>query len=109
MDNPSQFGFSLVAQIVEIVENAMNPACASNVAAYFCRTTFRQCQQVDDLWVPSLLCRDECERHYGKWQTCLNALGADPDAKNNFDRQMAAVVDTAALGSNVMFGRGACD
>jgi hypothetical protein len=85
----------------------MNPACASNVAAYLCRTTFRQCQLVDDFWVPSLLCRDECERHWGKWQTCLDALEADPDAKSNFDTQMAALADTAALGSNVMFGRGA--
>ena len=84
----------------------MNPVCASNVAAYICRTNFRQCQQVDDMWVPSLLCRGECERHWETWSTCLDALEADPGAKANFDRQMAAVVEGSALASSLFFGRG---
>ena len=84
----------------------MNSRCASNVAAYWCRTNFRQCQLVGDMWVPSLMCRSECEQHWESWSECLDALKADPDARASFDRQMVELADTSALGARILFGLG---
>jgi hypothetical protein len=99
LDNAASFlGFSLVSQLTDILNNALNPICASNAISLACHTAFKECKAVEDastgtqLWLPSLLCRSECDRHLEAWNTCLDNLENDPDAKRSFDTQMLAMV-----------------
>ena len=113
MDDDREGGVSVFGEMATIIESAMNPTCASNVMSLLCRTAFRECKQVQDeagsslIWMPSLMCRSECERHFETWNSCLNALEKDPDAKQHFDTQMAAVVlpfiCEPALAYNLLF------
>ena len=93
-DDPNHiYGFSLLGQLANIVENVMNPHCASNVISLFCHAAFKECRQVDGKgWVPSLLCRSECESHQEVWRECLSALGTDAETKGNFDDAMLELV-----------------
>ena len=92
-----------MGQLASIVENVMNPTCAANVVSLICHTWFKECKQVVDLtngskkWLPSLLCRSECERHWETWSTCLANLEKEPDAKDNFDLQMQDLVPQLVL------------
>jgi hypothetical protein len=99
-------GFSVIGQVASIIENAMNPTCASNVVSLFCRTAFRECKQARDFWFPSLLCRSECEKHWEIWKSCLDVIAADADAFRNFEAQMVKVIDSGATGASVLFGIG---
>ena len=91
-------GKSLVTQITDILKSAMNAKCSANVISLLCRSWFRQCVQIGDassgsqFWVPSLLCRSECEQHWNTWMKCLSDIGEDRDAKRKFDTQMLALV-----------------
>jgi hypothetical protein len=96
-DDPAT-GFSAVTQLAGILENAMNPTCASNVISLLCNTFFKECVRVQDassrwgLWLPSLLCRGACNKHKEIWAQCLRDLELDPAAKSNFDAQMMSLV-----------------
>ncbi len=46
----------------------------------------------DDLWLPSLLCRGVCKKHWEIWKQCLIDLESDPAAKTTFDSQMMSLV-----------------
>jgi hypothetical protein len=88
-----------MSQITKLIELAMNPKCAANVIAMMCHAAFKECTEVVDVshptgsrWVPSLLCRSECERHHALWERCVDDLRADPDVKETFDAQMLALV-----------------
>jgi hypothetical protein len=103
-DSRSSFGYSQMSQFTEIVELAMNPTCAANVAAMVCHTAFKECTEVVDAnhptgsrWVPSLLCRSECERHHALWEQCVGDLRTDADAKETFDTQMLALVSLTTV------------
>jgi hypothetical protein len=78
----------------------MNPTCAANVVSLICHSVFRECKQVQDkvngipFWLPSLLCRSECEQHWETWNTCLDNLEQDQKAKVHFDKQMLNLVFT---------------
>ena len=68
-DADGTHGFSIVSQVTDILNNALNPTCASNAISLLCHTFFKECKAVEDattgtpLWLPSLLCRSECDRH----------------------------------------------
>jgi hypothetical protein len=87
-----------MGEIASFMQNALNPACAANVMSVICSFAYRQCKQVEDrpaenpVWLPSLLCRSDCERHLETWHSCLDNLEHDPDAKRNFETQMAQAV-----------------
>jgi hypothetical protein len=98
-DDPESIGFSLVTQLADIIKNAMNPTCASNVISLLCHSVFKECVRVQDdessrgeLWLPSLLCRGACNKHWEIWTQCLIDLELDPAAKSNFDAQMMSLV-----------------
>ena len=97
------YRFSIVSQYADLINSAMNPTCASNVLSLMCHTIFKECKAVDDattgtqMWLPSLLCRSECDRHLEAWNTCLDDLEKEPDAKRSFDAQMLALVPTCLV------------
>jgi hypothetical protein len=97
-DDPLAYGFSAVTQLADIIQNAMNPTCASNVISLICNSVFKECVRVQDepsrgeLWLPSLLCRGACNKHGEIWTQCLIDLELDPAAKRNFDSQMLSLV-----------------
>ena len=57
------------------------------------------------VWVPSLLCRSECDRHLTEWDKCVENVAADPDVKETFDTQMAALVGLCRLLCIICFRR----
>ncbi len=87
-----------MAQVADIIKNAMNPTCASNVISLLCHSAFKECVRVQDefsrgeLWLPSLLCRGACKKHKGIWTQCLIDLELDPAAKSHFGTQMLSLV-----------------
>ncbi len=98
LDDPAFGGFSIVTQLANIIKNAMNPTCASNVISLLCNSVFKECVHVHDesslgeLWLPSLLCRGACNKHREIWTQCVTDLESDPTAKSNFDIQMLLLV-----------------
>jgi hypothetical protein len=96
-DDPT-YGFSVVSQLANTIKNVMNPTCASNVISLLCNSVFKECVRVQDeysrgeLWLPSLLCREACKKHWEIWTQCLMDLELDPAAKSNFDTQMLSLV-----------------
>jgi hypothetical protein len=101
----SDLGLSQVSQFASLLENVLNPTCTSNAMSLMCQTTFKACKAVEDAatgtqrWLPSLLCRSECDKHLEVWDKCLGDLEKEPDAKRAFDTQMLAVVSNAVLRS----------
>jgi hypothetical protein len=91
-DNPLT-RFSFIKQIADILGNSMNSACASNVVALLCHTAFRECRPAENgAWIPSLLCRSECDQHVNIWNECLQDLEAEPDVYRSFSSQMDNLV-----------------
>jgi hypothetical protein len=90
---------SLLIPIATVVEVAMNPSCASNVLSMVCNAVFRECRPVEDrsskatLWLPSLLCKSECEAHLQVWNECLATI-EESGKKAEFDAQMHDVITT---------------
>jgi hypothetical protein len=83
------------------------------MVALNCHSSFRECAQVEDgtaarnkMWLPSLLCRSECERHYEIWETCLAEIEADATANRAFDDQFEAYWRSAQPGIVLLFGEG---
>jgi hypothetical protein len=97
-DDPLAGGFSLLSQLANVIKNAMNPTCASNVISLLCNSAFKECVRVQDessrgeLWLPALLCRGACNRHWEIWTQCLIDLELDPAAKSHYDTQMLSLV-----------------
>ncbi len=97
LDDPAM-GISLVTQLANIINNVLNPTCASNVVSLLCSSFFKECVRVQDessigdLWLPSLLCRGACKKHLEVWTQCLVDLESDPAAKHTFDTQMMSLV-----------------
>jgi hypothetical protein len=97
-----------MTQLGSVFDQAMSPKCASNVKALMCRSAFKECRQVEDasgslLWFPSLPCRSECERHQEIWNSCLNDIAKDPEARQKFDAGMVEVVQFALPRSCAIF------
>ncbi len=100
MDDPKLgFGFSMLEQVADIINSVMNPLCSSNVISLICNSWFRECMSVEDdfnrgggLWLPSLLCRHQCEKHWDIWNKCVADLESDPKTKHDFEKQMLALV-----------------
>jgi hypothetical protein len=82
-DANGEFGFSVLGQLADMIESAMNPTCASNVVSLLCHAAFKECKPVGDgstenqRRLPSLLCRSECNKHWEIWNTCLKGLGLE--------------------------------
>ncbi len=88
----------MVGTLAEVFYSAMNPTCASNVVSLVCHATFKECVPVNDKlnggtrWLPSLLCRSECNKHWETWNKCIAGLNADPEGQNYFQTQMQSLV-----------------
>jgi hypothetical protein len=85
----------------------MSASCASNAIYFFCHATFKECKQVGDgpegeVWLPSLLCRSQCEIHAAAWNECLAVLEEDADQKLAFEFQMQQLSKIVTQGANVM-------
>jgi hypothetical protein len=98
------FPFSLLTQVANIVKSSMNPKCTSNVMSSVCQAAFKECRQVEDetgqeLWLPSLLCKNECERKKTIWDKCILEIETDPTTKEAFDIQMGSMVRVCAAAS----------
>jgi hypothetical protein len=98
-DSEFTIGFSVLDQIADIIKGVMNPLCSSNVISLICTSWFRECMSVKDdfnrdggLWLPSLLCRHQCEKHWNIWNECVADLESDPKTKHDFEKQMQAMV-----------------
>jgi hypothetical protein len=106
---PGVYGLSLLGEFAANIEASMNPVCASNVLSLVCHSWFKDCAQVEDqssgaqMWVPSLLCRSECEKYWETWTACLSSLEADSGAKSSFDTQMQALSDAVNLAASIIF------
>ena len=89
---------SMIGTVAEIVYSAMSPTCASNVVSLFCHASFKECVPVNDKlnggtrWLPSLLCRSECDKHMETWNKCVVDLNADPEGQTYFQTQMQSLV-----------------
>jgi hypothetical protein len=97
-DEASPAGVSMIMTGAEIIYSAMNPTCASNVVSLICHAVFKECVPVIDKlhggtrWLPSLLCRSECDKHWDTWNKCVTDLVADPEGRTNFNTQMQSLV-----------------
>jgi hypothetical protein len=89
LDTPpaSALGGKLVP-FKEILESIMAPKCVANVMDLVCNSWFRTCQEVKGDWVPSLMCRSDCEQHMEVWNACVANIGADAVLKKNFEAKM---------------------
>jgi hypothetical protein len=96
-DNKSR-GVSFIKTVADIFYFAMNPSCASNVVSLLCHASFRECVPVKDelnggtRFLPSLLCRSECEKHWETWNTCVADLNADSEKQEIFNTKMQSLV-----------------
>jgi hypothetical protein len=92
-DSPSTPGGGFVNNYAREFNNFFAPSCVSNVEAILCHAAFRECREVeDDLWVPSLMCRSECENQNLIWNACLKELESKPDEKKAFDDAIMQLV-----------------
>jgi hypothetical protein len=91
-------GFSKFSQVGDGIKAVMSAECSSNMLSLFCRSQFRECGQVENtsyeqaMWVPSLMCRSECERHYEIWNQCVAELEKNPVNKAAFNDMMKTLV-----------------
>jgi hypothetical protein len=87
----------------------MNQRCASNVISLLCLAAFKECKEVEDpatnapLWLPSLMCRSECEARKKVWDECVGALEFDAVAKSKFDAAMLALVSAMEFSTRAIF------
>jgi hypothetical protein len=99
LDDVNSFlDISIMESAKNVFDSVFNPTCASNAMSLYCRSAFKECAPVEDtlngnqLWLPSLLCRSECERYKQIWDDCVAALQTDADLLASFDTQMQALV-----------------
>jgi hypothetical protein len=98
--------------IGEIFEQVFkDPECASTVKKLLCNSAFRQCQQVKDpltgenVWVPALLCRSECEQIHDIYSQCVADLDGDEEAISRYESQMASLTPTMRIPLDIIFFR----
>ena len=92
----------MIQAMAGIVDSGMNAKCTANVMASVCHAVFKECRQVEDetgqkLWLPSLLCRSECDRKKMIWDECVANIQADAAAAKAFETQMVALVHAPLL------------
>jgi hypothetical protein len=84
-------------------EQALSSDCASSATSMLCNSFFRECKAVEDestggpLWLPSLLCKSECEKHLFTWKSCVNKIEArGENSKAEFENAMfdAVIIDS---------------
>ena len=86
-------GISHVTTHVDVFAQFFEGKCLSNIEAMFCHASFRECQMVEEeAWLPSLICRSECEKLYATWEGCLLQLESDPGLKTAFDDALKTLV-----------------
>jgi hypothetical protein len=101
-------GFSIISQFANIFHAVMNDNCAVNVVAHICHGIFKECKEVEDvetglsMYLPSLLCRDECDTRLAKWDSCVAQIGTDAPSKANFDTQMQEIATTMGFATLLM-------
>jgi hypothetical protein len=96
-------GFSLFSQLTMVLNNAMNPTCAQNAIQSICQSSFKECREVEEgIFVPALLCREECQKYKTKWDECLDDIEAAGEMKS-FSTQMAGLTSQGALGMKLFF------
>jgi len=96
--------------LVEFIMAAFKPVltkseCYSNLKQMLCSSFFRECRPVEDpvsqemLYLPSLMCRSECERRTEIWNQCVDEISQDP--------QLYAAFETVLKEANDGFGNAA--
>ena len=112
LDNTTAYYFAEHLLEVEIVPefyqfvsllNVMNEKCAANVLELICHSMFKECKEVDvsdphtgegsSILLPSLLCKDECERHKTMWDDCVANIQKDSAVKELFNSNMADMAE----------------
>jgi len=79
----------------EIVVSPWGAECTANLLSLICNSWFRTCQPVEDeetgetFFLPSLLCRDQCEVHRKIWDSCVAKVERNADTKQIFDERMS--------------------
>ena len=74
-----------------------------------CLAAFKECKEVEHpatkepLWVPSLMCRSECETHKQVWDECVAAVELDAVARSKFDAGMLALVSAMEFSTRAIF------
>jgi hypothetical protein len=93
LDTPPSDLENLFEPAFEILESVMVPDCVANVMNLMCNSWFKPCQEIEGDWVPSLLCRSDCERHLQVWNECVANIGAVASLKNTFAHKMDQLTD----------------
>ena len=93
----SRDGPSIIEQFASLL-NVMNQECSENVLKLICHTVFKQCKEVEvhdeqSLMLPSLLCKEECERHKAMWDICLAKMRTNADDEKWFNSNMEAMAE----------------
>ncbi len=80
-------------------ELVLTAECSQNLMALLCNTWFKQCSQVEDdktgepIWMPALMCQQDCENYISVWDECVATLQEDADAFEKFKLQMGIMGD----------------
>ena len=90
-------------RMTELFDPFFSPRCLSNVESIFCHAAFKECKAVqqpnveEEIWLPSLLCRSECEKQSSIWEECLEQLKKDAAAKEAFDNGIRVKVHMSRI------------
>ncbi len=81
-----------------LLKGALSQECYAEMASFICNTYYRPCSEVKDAngdrtWVPSLLCRSECETLNTVWNICMVELQKKPVEYEGF---VASLQQTAS-------------
>ena len=82
---------SVVAGQIKI---AMDAECTSHAMKMIGYSVHRECRASAETgaMLPSVMCQSECETHKKAWDTCVEKIAKDADAKQIFEAQMQALV-----------------
>jgi hypothetical protein len=98
--------YSRLSLIEAIVAPVLPLECTQNLMSLLCNTWFKQCSQVEDvvtrdqIWLPSLMCRDACDEYLAVWDQCINTIRQDGDAWEALATQLAITADQAGEVAN---------
>ena len=90
-------GVSFVTNQLDTFTPYFDGECLSNIEAIICHASFRECREVGDGWLPSAMCRSECERRNAIWDRCLERLGSDSERLAAFQAASGEVVHYCKL------------
>jgi hypothetical protein len=93
--------FGSTSGIPDLLQQAMNPECSANVMSFICNAWFPTCEQVtngdgDDVRVPTLTCKIECETFTTTWTECLKDVETNDEARDRFDSFQKNVASNVA-------------